>query len=329
MKAKLASIISVCCCVLLPFHAQAVAAYSDLYVFGDSLSDVGNVFVATGGTQPAPPYANGQYSNGPVWVQGLATQLGLAPLTPSLLGGNDFAFGGATTSYLPTASMTVPNLTQQIGLFFSGMGGNPASASALYSVWIGANDIFGILDSGVDATTAFLRTQGAAQSEADAIALLAGAGAKNFLVPLLPDLGLTPALSSLGPQASAAGSFLASSYNTALQSDLAGLAISLGLSLSYLDTYSLIDDAVADPHAYGFSNVTAPCFLGSTTGGGSSCLAPDEYLFWDAVHPTAAAQALITNAALSALPVPEPGTLLLISISVASLALSRRKKTSI
>ena len=60
-----------------------------LYAFGDSLSDVGNIFAATGGVGPGAPYANGQFSNGPVWVQDLAGDLGLAPLKPSLAGGTD------------------------------------------------------------------------------------------------------------------------------------------------------------------------------------------------------------------------------------------------
>ncbi len=77
---------------------QALAGsppYTAIYSFGDSLSDVGNVYLATG--QPASPYVNGQYSNGPVWVQDLATKMGLPALTPSSVGGNDYAWGGATT----------------------------------------------------------------------------------------------------------------------------------------------------------------------------------------------------------------------------------------
>ena len=75
--------------------AQAVD-YSGLFAFGDSLSDTGNLLTLTG-TQPVAPYSNGRFSNGPVWVQDLSTSLGLGPVTPSLLGGNDYAYGGAQT----------------------------------------------------------------------------------------------------------------------------------------------------------------------------------------------------------------------------------------
>ncbi|HEV8059487.1 MAG TPA: hypothetical protein VGP68_06425, partial [Gemmataceae bacterium] len=36
-----------------------------IYAFGDSLSDVGNVYAASGGVIPGAPYVNGQFSNGP------------------------------------------------------------------------------------------------------------------------------------------------------------------------------------------------------------------------------------------------------------------------
>ena len=73
----------------LPFRraagaSAAKAGFSAEYVFGDSLSDVGNLYLATGGGAGSPPYANGQFSNGPVWVQDLATKFGLPALRPSL-----------------------------------------------------------------------------------------------------------------------------------------------------------------------------------------------------------------------------------------------------
>jgi Phospholipase/lecithinase/hemolysin len=67
----------------LPAHA---AAYSALYVFGDSLSDNGNIPAASG-YRPSAPYADGRFSNGPVAVEYLADNLGLArptcTITPS------------------------------------------------------------------------------------------------------------------------------------------------------------------------------------------------------------------------------------------------------
>ena len=84
------------------FGASAQAGpYSDLIIFGDSLSDTGNVFIVTGGALPsqsAGPYAGGRFSNGPLWVETLANGLGLpTSASPFLVGGNNYAFAGAKT----------------------------------------------------------------------------------------------------------------------------------------------------------------------------------------------------------------------------------------
>src|SRR5580698_1999619 len=68
-----------------------------IYAFGDSLTDVGNIYTATGGTTPGAPYVGGQFTNGNVWVQDLASSLGVPSLKPSLLGGTDYAYGTAET----------------------------------------------------------------------------------------------------------------------------------------------------------------------------------------------------------------------------------------
>ena len=88
-------------CVLLVLAASSFASLAQagsidaIEAFGDSLSDVGNVFLLSGGTIPSAPYANGQFSNGNVWVQDLALALGVGPLTPSLAHGTDYAYGDA------------------------------------------------------------------------------------------------------------------------------------------------------------------------------------------------------------------------------------------
>src|SRR5580698_2181168 len=80
----------------LPSLVQA-GSIDAIYAFGDSLTDVGNIYAATGGTTPGAPYVNGQFTNGNVWVQDLATGLGVPSLKPSLLGGTDYAYGTAET----------------------------------------------------------------------------------------------------------------------------------------------------------------------------------------------------------------------------------------
>jgi phospholipase/lecithinase/hemolysin len=288
--------------------SAAKAGFSAEYVFGDSLSDVGNVYLAKGGIEPASPYVDGQFINGPVWVQDLAARLGLPALTPSLAGGNDYAFGGATTGSTYTNSSAVPNLTRQLHA--------SAPSTALYTFSIGANDLFNILDGLTGGLTPLQAAAAAAQVVASAASDLAAAGAKDLALFDVPDLGVTPGITALGPAASAAASFLSAYFDQQVLLDLAPVEAA-GLTVFDLNTYALIDEAVKDPSEFGFSNVTAPCWTGAFTGsatGGSLCSTlpamQDTYLFWDDVHPTAAGHLLVADAALSAmgLPVPEPST---------------------
>src|ERR1700753_3111955 len=69
--------------------------YSNIYAFGDSLSDAGNISLATLGTVPVGSiYSEGRFSNGNVWVQDLAQMLHAPAVKPSLAGGTDYAYGG-------------------------------------------------------------------------------------------------------------------------------------------------------------------------------------------------------------------------------------------
>ena len=139
--------------VLIASGASGASAtpYTSIYAFGDSLSDVGNAFLATAGTpaaQPVPPYADGQFSNGPVWVHTLAAGLGIAPLRPSLAGGTNYAVGGAESGVTPTHRAGPNDLPAQLGFYLAA---HPTAVpGALYTLWIGANDLLdGLQAAGV------------------------------------------------------------------------------------------------------------------------------------------------------------------------------------
>ena len=320
-----AFVLACCSSALLSASVAQAANFSAEYVFGDSLSDVGNVYRESGKTEPASPYVGGQFSNGPVWVQDLAAKLGLPALTPSLAGGTDYAFGGATTGSTATNNSAVPNLEQQVGAFFAGHASAPSNA--LYTFSIGANDLFAILDGSTGGLTAQQAAAAAAQVVASEAGDLEAAGAKDLALFDVPDLGVTPQITPLGPTVSAEASALSAYFDQQVLLDLAPVEAA-GLTVFDLNTYTLIDEAVKDPSAFGFSNVTDPCWTGGFTGaatGGSLCSAlpavQDTYLFWDDVHPTAAGQLLVADAALRAmgLPVPEPSTWAMLALGFGSL----------
>ena len=296
-------------------QSSALPAYGALYAFGDSLSDAGNVSILTGvvGTEPvSPPYAQETYgsvtgnvfSNGPTWVQDLSGALGLGTLAPSLASGNDFAYGGAETGSTPqnsgnpqTALLSLPTQLQQ----FQAKVATPA-AGALYTISIGANDLFDILsDTSLSTQQQTTDVNDAVANEIGFVNSLVGDGAKNLLVMDVPDLGKTPSYSQGSSAAEATR--LATEYNTALTGQLAALASSASVRIDVIGAFQLIDQAVAEPAGYGLTNVSAPVWSGNFTDASSGTLVSsdpavqDQYLFFDKEHPTETGhQALATLA---------------------------------
>jgi phospholipase/lecithinase/hemolysin len=304
-----------------------------IYSFGDSLSDVGNIFAATGGLEPAPPYVNGQFSNGNVWVQDLAHDLGLPPLLPSRLGGTDYAYGDGETG--PTPFNTSPAATDLLGATgqLAQFEATHATAdpNALYTIWIGSNDVTDILGTLPTPLQAAADVGTVVGNIDTAISTLAALGAKKFLIVTVPDLGKTPEALAEGTAASDAASALSASLDSTLVNgaglipSLKTLATTDGIHLSVLNSYVLLDSVIADPALFNLTNTSSPCYVGPYTGGGSVCAMPDKYLFWDELHPTAAGQAIVAAAA-DKLVAPEPTSLsLTIAGLLAFLVVNRRR----
>ena len=151
------------------------------------------------------------------------------------------------------------------------------------------------------------------------VATLYAAGARTILLPGMPDLGLIPFGLMSGSSAQLTG--LSMLFNLLLAQAVDQLEPALpGLDIIEFDTFALLDAAIANPAAHGFTNVTNPCFDGVTV-----CANPDQYLFWDIVHPTAAAHRILGNA--FAVAVPEPGTLVLVAVALWALGFCRRRGT--
>jgi phospholipase/lecithinase/hemolysin len=284
--------------------SAARADYVQIVSFGDSLSDTGNLYAASGGTAPPSPYYNGHFSNGPIWVESLAAKLGVPNPTPSALGGTDYAWASAESGAGVSPTYGVPNLLTQVAQFSLT---NKLTAKSLVTVWAGGNDFLnGQTNPNVPVSNIVT-----------AITDLAAVGGKNFVVANLPMLDQVPYAQTLTPAQQAGLHALTIAYNTNLKSQLTQLQSSLAVNIYQVDVASLFNDIQNNPAQYGFTNVTNSA-LGDGVYSGSG------YLFWDGIHPTTAGHALIADAAF-AQATPEPSTFLLMATAGVGLVAWRRR----
>ena len=279
--------------------AAEAGPFSSLVIFGDSLSDVGNTTSATFGLYPGQYYFNGRFSNGPVYTEVLATGLGLPPIVRSRSGGNNFAHGGAQTSGTGGfLGAFIDDVDEQVDDFLAS---RTANASTLYVVFAGSNDLVGG-QTNVNVPV---------NSLAADIGRLVAAGARQFLVPNLPLLGLTPRFNG-NTTTSAQYNTRTTSFNNALDTMLDGLESgNPALNIFRFDVAGLFNQAIASPATFGLTNVTQAAAPGLQPGASSyntSQIAANahQYLFWDDLHPTATVHAALAQAALDLLLSP-PG----------------------
>ncbi len=360
-------------------NAHALPSYSALYVFGDSLSDSGNnsiVFDTLGQVdpgalpQPVPPglrtplpvpnqYMDGlvptypyqttqltpgvpfdQYTNGAVWAETFAAQLGLTAL-PSLAGGTSFAFAGARTG--PSGSSFPFSLTDQVGMFAAGLPGSSAPSTALYVIAGGGNNTRDTLNQLIAAATMPGATPqqlldiinnaatGYANDIGGIVTTLEGLGATHIVVWNTPDVGLAPQVLASPPQLDLLFTALlglsfpetATYLAEIMNQDLAAKLTQLGSGPAF-DLFGLVDSIVADPSTFGLLNVNVPCaalpVAPDPNNSNAPFCDPSRFLFWDGIHPTSAGQIIIADAMAAF--VPEPSSLMLLAIAAMSLAAS-------
>lgn len=278
-------------------EAKAQSLYSSLTVFGDSLSDPGNIPKFFGLNYPPAPYFENQFSNGPIYAKSLGGLIGIeTPLT-------DYAIGGAMTGSgniggLPgNPKIGLPNAGIDGELTYY-LAGNPHPTSRdLFIVWGGANDYFSelpaIIAKGLDPTqlrASLLTSNGAVtQTVSNLVAdinRLAKIGVRNFVVPNLPDLGATPSYNG-SQSTSQTATIVADTHNKALAAAMADLQRQLHVNITIVDTSAAFHDLVTNPGRYGLdpAHLTDECKLSP------SCVANHTpYLFWDEVHPTGQVQ---------------------------------------
>lgn len=267
--------------------AASAQSYGRLVVLGDSLSDNGNLYLASGGTQPpSPPYFQGRFSNGRVFTELLG--FNAANFNGAVTGSINLAYGGSRTD---NNVAFPPGMRQQLTTYL-GRGG-AFGANDLVSVLGGANNIFQALPTaGVSTNPVAAITPTLTAAVADLNFLvndIAGRGAGTILVTNLPRLGITPQFRT--SPAAALADYAGSTFNSGLQTALLTTAAARpGTNIILFDLAKVSDLLASSPGRFGLSNVTEACFNGVTV-----CANPDSYLYFDGVHPTAAGHRLIAT----------------------------------
>lgn len=316
--------------------------FDNFFLFGDSLSDVGN--------NPKAPYTTTNAAGARIlWADILASNFGVN-LQDSNNGGGDYAYAGSVSGALPSFVDTdgAHLMTDQVQTYLQSTGGH-ADSHALYSVWAGANDImdalaspsFSIADAGTLIAASTFNVNSVVND-------LHNAGANYIMVSNVPNIGDTPAASNITfikgevyedtynatiagggsvAQAIAAAQSAASFVTPATVAEIAagssalaqlfdqtllGTLNSDGFNVIQVNTYGLLSDIQANPQQYGFIDSHASYCVPGVGPGGEPILIcqppgtnPNQYIFYDGLHPSQAAGLIIAEYDLSILEAPE------------------------
>ncbi|MBL8397174.1 MAG: PEP-CTERM sorting domain-containing protein [Candidatus Accumulibacter sp.] len=339
---KLLSTLSLALTLGLSSTAQAsLQQLSNLFVFGDSLSDGGNsgllTQAATGGaiTFPPAPYAGGRYSNGPVAVEQLWQRYnpGDTSFRPSLAGGTNYAIGGSTSglesynSINPNTGALAPAFQQKGNAWqlatFAAQQPVFDPATSLFVVWLFPNDVFSWSQTGQLPGTATgapgvpgnlnqLIGNGI-NNIITTVTTLAAYGGRHFLVPNMPDISLTPAFSG-----NADLSMLSHAFDANLALALSGLqALIPSIEIVQFDTNAAYAEVIANKASYGLTDVSTACLSSPTCD-------PNTWLFWDGVHPTAKGHEILAAKFKAA--IPEPSSIVLLAVALFTFGAARRQR---
>jgi phospholipase/lecithinase/hemolysin len=298
--------------IAAPIQAAPQAAYERIVVFGTSLSDPGNAFALFGGTNIPPdysvnpflvpdrPYARGghHFTNGSTWIELFARTQGLGwSVKPAWARPNPGATNYAVAAARAYDDGVNIDLSAQVEAFLNDSGG-VAPSDALYVIEMGGNDVRDALAAFASGGNGGIIIQEALTSIAGTVNVLYLAGARRFLIWNAPNVSLTPAIRQLDvliPGASTFALQLTQGFNVGLSAVMGPLAGLPGIQIARLDAFRLLNDIVGDPRGFGLTNVTDACI--TPTVAPFVCDQPDDFLFWDGVHPTRAVHVIIAREA--------------------------------
>lgn len=292
--------ISVFSILLVLAHPAAAQSVGGMSFWGDSSTDNGNVITllmqAIPGLIPAdlPQITNGRLTNGLNWADYVASAFGRSN-EASLLGGADYAFGGALmgqgVALVPELPFEfyVPNVGSVIG-GYTAQGGTFAADEVVF-LFAGHNDALKIATTG-----AMADPDAVAQELKNNLEKLYNSGARQFVVATPVAVESAPDIIHMG-LSQVVGSWIAAYQAEADKAIAAFKAEHPDAVVIVPDIGSLTRKIIANPGKYGFTNVTGTGFDEAT---GQANPDADNYLWWD-VHVSTNAQRLFAQEVLGSM----------------------------
>jgi phospholipase/lecithinase/hemolysin len=289
---------------IFAYPFQSTTKFSSIVAFGDSFTDNGNgSFKLTNGTWPADPgYFKGRFSNGPVWVENIASNLSI-PLY-------DYAYGGATTDNNlvegftgPNSTIAVPGVAQQVSKFLSKNDTRVDIGSTFFIVFGGFNDVF--FNPNLTAVQIAAALSGS-------VTRLINAGARHFLLLNYYDASEIPydqfaddtmknKLTTFSVDFGKQVELLAEGYRQQLAGE------DSESSVTYVDLVPLFKQFYfyGKPSSYGYDAFGAygSCLVGAyeEVSRRTLCSDSDRKVFWDEYHPARTTHRYIAHNVLAAL----------------------------
>ena len=230
---------------------------------GDSLSDNGNLYKLLLKIIPkSPPYYKGRFSNGHTWAEHLGKYYADNNGSQYKI----YAMGGATAVWEnPSSQFISPSILEWQITSYMTDSATAKKSDVLFSIWIGANDYFFDRNTDADVLTEKVTSQIYAS-----ITHLIDAGARNFLILNLPDLGRVPYARENGLIERLHS--LSEKHNQKLSIILDSLKITYPrVKISSIDIYNMFNNVIDHPDFFNkkyhvnIRNVDQACWQGGYT----------------------------------------------------------------
>jgi len=259
--------------------------------FGDSLSDTGNMFNESQWKLPSASWFVGRFSNGPTWVENLAFDNELVL--------NNWAIGGAQTKDAQFG--LIHGIDSQIESF--------ASYAKRARDYDPSRTLFTFLIAGNDFVNDDKSAERIVAQQEAALVHLARVGARKILVVNLPDLSRAPVF-RMGRTDGNAVLAKVRHYNARIGEIAQRVAQATGATIHVVDAFRSFDELVTSPADHGFVNAVDSCLAIDDTSSLNyirqpkmrrDCR-PNDYVFWDTLHPTARVHRLMAEWAVAGTP---------------------------